>query len=349
MMKAGKLHIIAMALLAAAACSKTYTETGNTLTQLRVSAQIEPATKAPISGTSFPEGSTFSFFVCKHESGTPANFEVYYRNYDNVLAVKDSLFSDGWKYAYKNSTSDFMEKFFIVEDGLNSADVYAVAPWMSGNTRPDNIPYSLYTDGYHNASDQRDLMWATQNAAADRTTGNFNIEINYVEHSLSFTFRHVLSRIRIGMRQAQGSETLNTLTSVVIKKVGSGSTTTLYESGTFNAVDGTFSSKSSVDSLRLNMSTTLSTDNSFAYTDLLVFPTEVEDDELMFVFYFNGARCTQTYTLRAADVLHSDNSTKGFRPGSTYTFNFTFNNYVRFDSVTIEDGWTTGAGREYLW
>ena len=77
---------------------------------------------------------------------------------------------------------------------------------------------------------------------------------------------------------------------------------------------------------------------------LLLVPTEVlADDELTFTFSC-GSHVFPPFVLKREMVLHAkadpgDPDIYGFQAGYTYTFQFTLDNYVRFDGFSISD-WT---------
>ena len=69
----------------------------------------------------------------------------------------------------------------------------------------------------------------------------------------------------------------------------------------------------------------------------------LNDGDYILEFKFNGQELAAKYPIKKSDIMVAGDSEAEFRQGYSYTFNFTFNNYLQIDNVTVNvtDNWTT--------
>ena len=312
--------------------------------------EMRAATKGPVTGPSFQENGTYGIFVCEQGSTTAAHKS-------NSWNIK-SLYNTGrWSYysvgnlgsgalaatAYDNLT------LTVREDGV-AADLYAYAPYTqyAYTSGPAAIPFTLAA----RIQDQADLMYAAENPDPAVNTGLDPRSGG--ELTARFTFRHVFAllafRFKLGNDAASGaygtgsSYSLTDVDVTLNDPDGDGETTArLYTSGTFNALTGTFNPGAATgNSLHVSYSPYYLTINSAvtpATAYLMLVPTEVADDELVFTFTVNG-KTLQPFSLKREHLRHADGTTFGFRSGYRYTFNFTLDNYVYFDGFSVSSDWS---------
>lgn len=313
-------------------------------------ASMPAATKNPVTGTAFPNNWAYGLFVCEQGSTSTAHKS-------NSRNIK-SLYSDGrWRYYYVGNLGTgavaptAYEDFTLTvrEDGA-AADLYAYAPYTQSafSSGPAAIPYTLAS----RITDQADLMYAVENLDP---AANVGLDPGAgCELSAAFTFRHVfaLLEFRFKLVKDAASGAYGTGSSYSVTDIGvtlndpdgDGITTArLYTSGSFNALTGSFNPGATErTSLQVNYSPyypTVSSATSAATAHLLLVPTEVDDDELVFTFTVNG-QTLQPFSLKKSYLLHEDGVTYGFRSGFKYTFHFTLDNYICFDGFSVSSDWS---------
>ena len=350
-MRTGKTYIFLIAAaLVLFSCEKQGPEAAGS--RLDFKAAIEPSaqTKAVYDSTDFKKGETFGLFIYRHDTYT-----AYHNASDiDIKAMKDNTYTDGWKYAFGASSNYTPVLYLGASD--TSADIYAYAPWMTTTVSSTysyissitGINYMVYgTNNSHYPDDQLDLMWAIQNAFST----NKNITADNEDKTVTLNFRHALSRIYINVKLAQAPVNGNTpVTLTRIDIQGKDAQSKLYGKGVFNAATGEFTDYTRASSLYFvpQKDITLSA-SEYKGMSFLLIPAELEDDEFEIALWFNSVRCRVTYKIKASDVLHSDDETKGLQPGYKYTFNFLLDNYIHFAGVTIEDGWVDGDSHTYTY
>lgn len=325
-------------------------------------AEADAVTKHPIAGTSFPGydandyRGTYGIFVC--QSGTTDKSHAHKSNSYNLMAK----FADGyWSYQYVSNLTDGS----VASPGANhltltkrddnvTADLYAYAPYTKSayTAGPTAIPYSIKS----NIREQPDLMYAAQNKTDYAGPGTRNIGLDPAsvsDLSATFTFKHAFSLLvfKFKLRNdasspgSYGTGTTYTLNNITVTKREGETTAKLYNRGTFNALAGSFNNDGNpVTSLSVTQSDGyymfyISSASSYTTAYLMLVPTDVADDELVFTFTVNG-QTLQPFTLKRSQVLHDDSVTYGFQPGYKYTFSFTLDNYLYFDGFSVGE-WTT--------
>lgn len=316
--------------------------------RIEVNAEISQSslTKAIHEGTSFKTGNTIGIFVYHSETEDVANpspmsgYVLYGERYKNIRATFDERNrAKPWKFNFENATTVFDDIYLLrptvsaFETGLA---VVAYAPFIENVSSITEIPFTLggKSEGI------RDLLWARQNTH-DASVNPIDPGKNYKVipdgnvQPVDFTFQHALSLLRIGFRcKYDGS--LITLTSITLKKKDGGQTS-LPISGKFNAMTG------GVENVALTNSLTYDyTDKAYAfqsttdyvYVPMLICPQAyLADGDYLLEFELNGEKLQSSYGIKLSDVAG------GFKAGEVYTFNFTVDNYVQFDGVTVSTEW----------
>lgn len=342
--------------------------------------EADLATKMPITGTSFPDyylGSnaysgmgTYGIFVCKH--GTTDRANAHKTNSYNLRA----LYTSGrWYYFYVSSLSDGQVSSVGTnnltltprDNSEETADLYAYAPYIYGaySAGPTAIPYSIARA----SRDQIDLMYAEENKATfddetDDQDGNENLNpLSETPLNATFIFKHAFSLLafRFKLRNdasvegALGTGTNYDMTdiTVTLNPHPTNPKAKLYRSGTFNAITGSFNN-GGAEATSLSIATfesgsydhfIISSASSYATAYIMLVPTDVSDNELVFTFTVNG-HTLQPFYLQASQLTRYENNTPV--PGSAgkleggykYTFNFTLDNYLYFDGFSVGE-WTT--------
>jgi len=293
-------------------------------------------TKISISGTTFSQWNTFALFVCQHEDqeNNPDNltFTEHNMGYNNVRVTKSET---GWTF-YNNVLKQELPDLYLSSDEEgHRADVYAYAPYISDVAAPDSICFTV--------NDNNDLMYVEENLSK---TVNKNLEPGTeADRYLSLTFKHVLARLRIGLKIRNVSPiSVHSVDSIVVRKAGAKSTA-LYKTGVFNALTGQLTAESESDSVSVKKFFARASgtggsfnSNEYKYFDVLLYPVEyMADGDYELVLVIDGFR--KTFPLDRADVIHVDGVTYGFRGGSSYTFRFTVDNYIHMDGVEIKTDW----------
>ena len=342
-------------LLSLVACTKE-TDRSRSDTTVRIQASIsgsEASTKAPVIGSAFTNNGSYGIFVCKNGTTTTAHKS----NSWNIRATYTES-TGSWNYYYVSNLSSgavastgYDHITLTARDDAATADLYAYSPYVQSaySAGPAAIPYTIA----ENIGNQTDLMYAKENT----TYVNAALDpMSPTDLSATFTFRHAYSllafRFKLGHDSSTGgygTGTTYNLTNITVTLEdpdSDGSTTAkLYTSGTFNALTGSFNADGTeVSSLSVTYPTsgdwqcTINSASTYATAYMILVPTDVADDELVFTFTVNG-QVLQPFKLQRSQLLHDDSSTYGFRPGSKYTFNFTLDNYLFFDGFTVNDVW----------
>jgi len=329
---------------------------------------VSPVTKSTVIPTTtdgsgnyyMPGGTSYGLFICDHHTGSYTDgsnpYNEYAARYNNINAYNSS----GWSYNYFGYSS-FSILYLVPKDedrdGItdNTCDIFAYAPYQSGITRLEAIPFSI-------AGLQTDVMYAQQN-------GTDNLDIDPADYMVAgripvpLTFRHTLSLLEFDIKLkndkynhpwgAFGSEfTDNTieheLQTITIDKVHSSGH--LYTSGKMNAMTGgtlydlTEASTVTVTSFVANSSSTMSgrvsvPPNTIAKAYVMMVPTTFdgagdEDCLFRFSFRFSNQDFPITFSLKKKHLKHSD-STYGLKTNCKYTFHFTIDNYIHLEDVEI--------------
>ena len=368
------LHIIpdiAVAVLLFAACGKVPSiEVGKDI-PVYINAEIQDVseTKNPTFETSFPAYNdndlrgSYGIFVCKN--GTTNRANAHKTNSYNLQAKYDGT---NWTYYYVADLSSGQ----VSESGNNhvtltkrddtpkTADLYAYSPYIRDAYAygPTAIPYSITRIRWSNIY-QYDLMYAVENSATysgtDGSNANFDPESEDPLQA-NFTFRHAFAlmefKFKLGndaVSGAYGTGTNYALTNITVTLQDGATTAHLYSSGSFNAITGEFVDNNEVSSVSIpQYDKVISSATSDTIVDLMLVPTEVADNELIFTFTVNG-KTLQPFSLlathlrRYTDDTHSTPvpDTEGkLEGGYIYTFSFTLDNYLYLDDFSV-GVWTT--------
>jgi len=347
----GQNHILLFAwvLLAAASCTRFISdEEQRGVVEIHASLE-ETVSKSPILGSSLPswgrdekrpEG-TFGIFCCVHED-VPTLYQPHKNTNYNARGYKSGSIL---RYHYVSMMgtggaldNEYSQKFILSQRTDNkTADLYAYAPWRrdAWTSGPTAIPFRTV--------DQLDWMYAEENGTANR-------DMNPMDANLraDFSFRHAMALLRFEFRL------LNVPTSYVIylESITRSSGAPLYESGTFNAITGTLDNLVDTDQLDLHL--LLPVERTTPSTMNLMLVPEVFSDTDSLTFHFvanpvsgNNLSTGQVlvpFVLTKSLLEHSGGTgTYGLKPGYSYTYRFTLDNYVFFDGFTVDTEWKTPA------
>lgn len=314
-----------------------------------ISPEMTVSTKA-----AFAHNSNYGIFVCQNGSTSLAHKSNSWNILAKYLDPYYSGASGGWWYYYvANLSSGAVAKtgyenitLTAREDG-RTADLYAYAPYKEAayRTDPTAIQYKITR---YDSSGQDDLMYAQENL--DPSSNKGLDPTSGADLNASFTFKHALALLKFKFRLMNDASTspYGSSSNVVINYCditlndpdSDGVTTAkLIESGTFNAVTGVFNNDGQeVSIMRIYYGSQDGHQvSSTTYTDgakILLVPTEVADDELVFSFTANG-QIIQPFYLKREYLQHSDGVTYGLQSGCVYTFFFTLDNYVYFDGFSV--------------
>ena len=334
----------------------------------------EAVTRLPIDGTSFPDyyegynrdngNGSYGIFVCQH--GTTDKAHAHKSNSYNLMA----RFSSGnWSYLYVSNlstgavaTTGTNNLTITQRDGNITADLYAYAPYIQNaySAGPTAIPYSIANVSYR----QADLMYAVENLSTyeddtEYQDGNENLNPLSPTLNASFHFKHAFALLAFNFKLmndastgAYGTGTSYSLSNITVTLNGETTTAKLYRSGTFNAITGTFNTGGEdVTSLSVNLSNVIpiiSSASSDVTTYLMLVPTDVADNELVFTFTVNGQTLRPFYLKASHLTRYEDDTHTTPVPGTEgklvggykYTFNFTLDNYLFLDGFSVGE-WTT--------
>lgn len=343
--------MVISAFFISAACTKeefTKSNESEIILDASIMQSNKPA-KAIITDTKFGDNNTFGMFVYHAEKRLPLDtLSAYGDKYKNIRAIYSN--TENWKYSFENSlTSTFSHIYLLnpsVEVFTQGLAIVAYAPYKEGSTAINNIKFKTGGD----SKSVTDLLWAIQN----NTEENAKIVPDGNAKAVKLTFKHALAMIRCGFKCKWNSQDANgnyvgstiKVTSISIKKKNGGSTK-LYTSGTFNAIDGSLKDMIEPDSLKIttyykNENYTFKYDAAnYVYVPLLIVPTEYKNDgDYIIEFKFNNQLISE-YPIQMEDIRTRRNNTDiyAFDAGYTYTFNFTLNNYIQLDNVSVSDTW----------
>lgn len=328
-------------------------DSGNTDTNITINAELCDATAASgvqtrgsgISGTAFY--GTMGIFMCRHEEDTPTKFVAQNPGYNNMKA---SYYDSQWEFWMGNGTSSSSQLTITSNKDGAPVDFYAYTPYLSGVTSPESVPFTVASI---NAEDRDyhcgDLMWAEQNN--DRSSANMGVEVDGNPHTVSFTFHHLLARIRVGFKLHDEGSRVSLTYSIVHPKEITEPATVFYGSGCMNAINGQLTDLQVADSLAEASTRTIerladSEEPSYTYLDMLAIPTEIKDNVQLDIFV--GGKLFGKYILTPDMFKHSDGTTCGLQAGYTYTFEFVLDNYVHFTGMSVSDDWTDGEGIDFV-
>ena len=331
-------NLLFVGLLAMAGCAKDPSfagasssfagSTGESQTVVDIRASIL-GEAAPTKATwvSFGDKATYGIFTCIHvDTSSPTEFANFKSSLWNVQAQM----SGGWKYRNVASYADgalYSEgsaSFILMgRSDEKLADLYAYAPWTQTAyaAGPRNIPFDRSTD----------LMYATENAT-NANRGKDPASVSTL--TADFHFQRVMACLRFEFTLDTPDNTTMSVSLNTIQDNDTAGGAVLYTGGVFDAITGTFVSKTETDKLTgLGSCQVGSGGGAIQFT---LVPTEVTaDDELTFTFY-SSTHMLPPFVLKASQVLHSDGITHGFQAGYKYTFHFTLDNYVRLDGFNIQ-------------
>ncbi|MDO5442993.1 MAG: hypothetical protein Q4G10_04925 [Bacteroidia bacterium] len=300
---------------------------GVTCLSLDVSVDGQSAVVTKVDGTDFPSGSSIGIGIYKHEAGIPADFVEFNYGQTNIRATKSG---SGWSFDANGDGHTYTNLYITKNKDSSTADLYAYAPFVQDVKSPDSIKYDITATNY-------DVMWASQNA--ESTNKELIPGANGGETQIDLDFKHVFALIRVGVKLHHSGSTVNLNRISLYHADEANKTTPIYNKVDFNALNGTFNQKFEGDSLYRSGSN-LSSYTDYVYYDFVVVPEEL-DENWRIKFRVNDIE--YGYCDITPDMVEHTDGTKGFKAGYRYNFNFILDNYVRFDSVTIDDEWVTNA------
>lgn len=315
--------------------------------RIEVNAEIEQSasSKAVLEGTDFKTGNTIGIFVYHSETENVASplemseFSPYGARYKNIRAVLYDDKAQKWRYNFENANTSFDDIYLMkptVEMFAEGLAVVAYAPWVENVSSITEIPFTLGGE----SDEMADLMWARQNTH-DKTVNPIDAGENYKivpdgnAKPVNFTFQHALSLLRVGFRCGhEGS--LMTVTSITLKKKEGGQTP-LIGAGLFNAMAGRITDGASWTNIVYDYTDkayTFQSTSEYMYVPVLICPQEYKaDEDYILEFTLNGQKLDTVYKIKKDDV------NGGFKAGEIYTFNFTVDNYIQFDGVSVSTEW----------
>lgn len=279
----------------------------------------------------------YGILVCVHGDAGYGQFKP--ATYNVRAGWNETGFSGKWSFrdvvSYTSGAlfTEASEKFFLMgRNDSKTADFYAYAPWVQSayHHKPTDVPFDR----------SMNLMYAAENNT-DSNKSKDPADVNPL--TATFTFQHAMARLvfRFKLNNTDDAGTPNTtyyVSLASLKRSPSATGSHLYSGGRFNAIDGTFPTLTEVSEVSGGGCYVTRTDYQDSFGILLV-PTEVAaDDELTFTF-MSGGHTLPPFVLKREMVKHSDGATYGFKAGYIYTFDFTLDNYVRFDKFDIA-AWT---------
>lgn len=286
-----------------------------------------PATKAPVLGTSFPNGGTYALWICN--GGT---YEEFNERTNNIKATYASA-DDSWSYAYDGVTGSFTNIIVRKEEGTESTatlDLYAYSPFISGTKDLTAIAFT--------ATDQQDLMYALEN----NTDTNKGKGISDPQIISYFRFHHALSLVEFRVKNKNSGSTIN----VSQTWIKSSADTQIYTKGSFNAVTGEVTGNTSgTVAVTVNPAKSITSTSEYTSIYMLVIPTECQGDDIIMGFVMDAVGGSDSglnsFSVSRDDLKHGDGVTYGFQAGYRYVFNVDIDNYVHLTGVQIDREWTT--------
>lgn len=307
--------------------------------------QAIPDSKSIVTGTTLPNNSTIGLYIFYAEDVDPhVQLKPYGEKYMNIRSV----YSNGsWEYRFDktSSTNNFKNIYLIdprTDDSRLGFTIYSYAPWVTGAEDITEIPFVL--GGSSKAV--TDLMWASQN----ETSANARILPNGDPKTVNLSFKHALAMLRFGFK-CRYENTQMKASSITLRKktmntdgTPASAVTPLYASGNFNGINGTFSSLQESGAMGLTVSYTddniIFNNSGYTYLPVLIIPSDYsdgyEDGDYEVVFNFNDHQLDFVYSISAPSGSEMDLE---FEAGHTYTFNFIFDNQIRFENILISNQW----------
>lgn len=306
-------------------------------------------TKAAITGTQLPDGSTFGLFICEHhDSSEPNPYIAHSPQYNNIKAT---LSNGKWMYSYAGYTA--FPTIFVLEkldenDNPVNADVFAYAPYHLEVTTPESVPFDI--------TEQNDYMYALENNDPSANK-NINPAASGTEVTVPLTFAHAFALLEFKVLikndtynhpTTGGGAQWHDISGIKVRKNSSidPEDIQLYRKGTMNAMTGAISipdEYGDVSELSFKPHTAKShtSDGKRLITaTFLMVPAEPDDDEYIFDFFFDGIDISSEFTLKKEHLKHGTSDEYGFKAGYKYTFNFELDNYMHFCDVQFGE-WTT--------
>ena len=339
-----RLIVLGILMVFAASCSKQQADRDGA-TEIKLNTSIEKsASKAVVQGNVFPDGSTLGLFVYHSELGSDgqirplANYEPYGTRYKNIRAYFANS-TKGWQFRFESSSTSFEDVFLIEPPAIYSQSkqitLVSYAPWIQGCTNIKSVPVTLGGD----SRQATDLMWARENC----TVGN-SIEPDGEDKIINLHYKHALSLLKINIKCKHDVSVMK-VNSITLKKKENG-TTELYGKGSLNAIDGTFNpfkneDRSTAITVNYEQEDIKFSSQNIAQLPIMIFPTEYHTDgDYILEFTFNGETLAATYPIKMQDIKIGNET--AFKQGYSYTFNFTFNNYMLIDNVkvNVDETWT---------
>lgn len=306
---------------------KDVSATARLVLNTSIGSSSQTGTRSAYSGTKFTTNRTMGMYICVHEEGTPSQFAPHQLGYGNLRVTCTNNTGDSWSYYNRTLDATFPNLYLTTRNDDATADVYAYTPYMVTATDLNAIDMDF--------SSNCDYMWAEQNGVSNKGLD----PIGKTEVPVTLNFRHILSRLRIGViLEYAGSNHL--MEYITLLKSGS-KTTPIYKTGKFSAMNGSVSDLVEADSVRITYDSGenngyFSNASDYTYIDFLINPTDfAADNDLTLVMCIDGFR--YQYVIKKADVLHSDGTTYGFKRGYSYDFHFKLDNYVHLKDITIQD------------
>lgn len=318
---------------AAVSCTALQDDGGNagegvTCLSLDVAVEGHSAVVTKVHGTDFPSGSTIGIGIYKHESGTPTDFVEFNYGQANIRAARSG---SAWSFDANGDGHTYTNLYIARNKDNSTADLYAYAPFVQNVKSPDSIMYDI-------TASNLDVMWATQNADP-AINKNLIPGANGGQTQIDLNFKHVFALIRVGVKLHHSGSTVSLNRISLCHADNANIVTPIYNKVDFNALNGTFNEKFEGDSL-YRFGSNISSSTDYAYYEFVVVPEELGENWRL-KFHVNDIE--YGYCDITPDMVEHADGTQGFKAGCSYTFNIILDNYVRFDSVTIDDTWVTNA------
>ena len=282
-----------------------------------------------------------SYGICVFKNGTLDT--PHKSNSSNIRAYN----YDMWRYYPSGSSSYTSDLTISSREDAATADLYAYVPWIDRfSVNIERIPYSVRS--------QIDIMYAEENLATYENSigGNQNLSPTSPDPlNAHFSFKHLYALLVFNFKllNAGTTYTVNSITVSLNDEEGDGTIAKLYSEGYFNAITGSFLPGATEENSITFNDGQLSFNNepinnttTGGNRGIMLVPTEVADNELVFTFTING-QTLLPFVLQKEQVRHYVNDTPtdtyGFKSGYKYTFYFTLDNYIYFNGITISDQW----------
>lgn len=321
--------------------------------RLNIHSNVQGCSEVEVKSTSMMvKDSQIGIFVCDHCDNADSNpYASYGLGLNNVSATVASVTGtkQKWNFVFPTSAGTYSDFILTAkedeEENPVNADVFAYYPYSAGISNLECIPFkaglSYNTYG---------IMYAEENIG---NSANKNIdprekdaEGNAKDADITFTFHHLLSLMSIKITMvnprynhpdSEGGTSMSNVSAVLTKKAGH-----LYSSGVADAVHGRiYDLKESGN--------TMTVYGSGVETTLLV-PTQegedYQDNDYELTFSIDKISFKAKFPILREHLKHSDGS-YGFKAGYKYQFKFVYDNFLRFDGITIEK-WDTDENEIFL-